>query len=34
MTADYLRVYQEAIVAMKYGRGRTEPSAARQGSAK
>jgi len=34
MTADYLRVYQEAIAAMKYGRGRVEPSATGKGSAK
>jgi glycosyltransferase involved in cell wall biosynthesis len=33
MTADYLRVYQEAIAAKKYGRGRVEPSATRKGSA-
>ena len=34
MAADYLRVYQEAIAAMRYGRGRGEPTATRKGSAK
>jgi len=33
MTADYLRVYQEAMAAMRRGRGRVEPSATRKGSA-
>jgi glycosyltransferase involved in cell wall biosynthesis len=34
MTADYLRVYQEAIAAMRRSRGRVEPPAIRKGSAK
>ena len=34
MTADYLRVYQEAAAAMRRARGRVEPAATRKGSAK
>jgi glycosyltransferase involved in cell wall biosynthesis len=34
MTADYLRVYEEAVAAMRYGRGRVQPSATGKGSAK
>jgi glycosyltransferase involved in cell wall biosynthesis len=34
MTADYLRVYEEAIAAIGSGRDRYETSAARKGSAK
>jgi glycosyltransferase involved in cell wall biosynthesis len=34
MTKDYLRVYEEAVATMKYGRGRVEPSETRKGSAR
>ncbi|MGP8260220.1 MAG: glycosyltransferase family 4 protein [Acidobacteriaceae bacterium] len=34
MSADYLRVYEEAIAAMRYSRGRFEASATPKGSAK